>query len=184
MPVPFSRARRAQLLLCLAAGFCPCACAPTPGTPDWGRGPIAGQDPFAATSLRIFPLTRLDVDADGKPMIVCHIEFRDAWGDSVKAAGLLQVNMSGSIGPSGGRQEIAPLSWDIDLADLKRNSALYDRATRTYRIQLVDLPPALVAPDPAAPSDTSTPWRIILRATLSSPAGGPPLMQDEYSLQP
>jgi hypothetical protein len=174
-------------LLFTALCLCTCltGCAPTPGTQGWG--PNAGateRGPFGPASMRVFPLTRLDADAAGKPMIVCHIEFRDAWGDSVKAAGRLQINMSGSTGGSGSRQELPPLAWDIDLSDLKRNTSLYDRATRTYRIQLVDLPATLAASLTAPADGPPAPWRIVLRATLSSPAGGPALLQDEYTLQP
>jgi hypothetical protein len=173
--------RIALATLCLFLG----SCAPAPVTPGWGGdGTVAGGPyPFAPVSMRIFPLTRLDADSAGKPMIICHIEFRDAWGDSAKAVGRLEVSMSGSVTPQGGsRQDLPPLAWNIDLADLDRNAKLYDRATRTYRIQLVDLPANLGAVP--VPGEDASGWRINLRATLSSTADGPPTLQDEYTLQP
>lgn len=167
---------RGLLILSLCILSC---CAPTPSPNGWGADSPADRPyPFAPASMRIFPLTRLDADAAGKPMIICHIEFRDAWGDGVKAVGRMQVTMSGSGTPLGGaRQDLPPLTWDIDLSNLDNNAKLYDRATRTYRIQLVDLPPILTS----APADA---WRINLRASLATTADGPPTLQDDYTLQP
>jgi hypothetical protein len=163
------------ITLCLALALSSCA---PPPAPHWGGTTPTDQPyPFSPSSIRIFPLTRLDKDGSGRPMIVCHIEFRDAWGDSVKSVGRMQITMSGSGSVAGGpKQDLTPLTWDIDLDDLDKNARLYDRATRTYRVQLVDLPPILAT---GAPSD----WKIALRVTLTAVAGGAVLLQDDYTLQ-
>ncbi len=98
--------------------------------------------PFAPTTMRVFPLTNIEVGHDGVARIALHLELRDRWGDTVKATGGLRVRLYRSVegvsGPAGERQELV---WDVDLNDLGLNAALFDPATRTYRIVLGELPP-------------------------------------------
>ena len=58
--------------------------------------------PFAHASMRIHPLTRVDHDAKGAVWIICHIELKDAWGDTCKGTGKLQVQL---YGPRAGTTE-------------------------------------------------------------------------------
>ncbi len=97
--------------------------------------------PFAPATMRVFPLTNVEVGDDGVARIVLHLELRDRWGDTTKATGGLRVRLYRSVegvsGPAGERQELV---WDVDLNDLGLNAALFDPATRTYRIVLGELP--------------------------------------------
>lgn len=142
-----------------------------------GTGPV--DNPFVAASMTIHPLTRIDTDAAGKLWIYCHIEFKDAWGDTVKSAGTLQVQLyrpvsSRVAGP--GRQETV---WNVDLTDLKKNASFYDPATRTYRLPFENPPEWLRGP----PAEKDLP-RATLKAvyTSSGPGGEIREMQDEFSL--
>ncbi|MBK7405885.1 MAG: hypothetical protein IPJ41_15010 [Phycisphaerales bacterium] len=117
----------------------------------WALGPPAapqsdlreGYNAFAPASLRIFPLTHLGLDDQGRPAIICHIELADRWGDSVKALGRLRVTLSrseGGLGAATARQELA---WDVRLDDERTNAEAYDPSTQTYRLLLGGLPPWL-----------------------------------------
>lgn len=100
---------------------------------------VPADYPFIPVSVRVFPLTHMAEDPQGMPAVVCHIEFRDAWGESVKAAGMLTISVTLTEGASS--QPNKSVEWEaVDLSDLARNAELYDKATRTYRVQLVDLP--------------------------------------------
>jgi hypothetical protein len=92
--------------------------------------------PFAPASVRIHPLTHLDRDKDGKAVLICHIQLLDPWGESVRGVGNLKVSLFGP-GRSVPTQDAL---WSFDLNDLKTNNAMYDPATRTYRLQLGKLP--------------------------------------------
>jgi hypothetical protein len=125
-----------------------------------GSGPIT--NPFVPASMVIHPLTRLDSDASGKRWLYCHLEFRDSWGDSAKAAGKLELQLYRPSGTRGlGRQELV---WSVDLADLEQNASLYDPATRTYRLPLESPPAWLSQPTAEGP-------RAHLRAVFTT--GGP-----------
>ncbi len=137
--------------------------------------------PFAPASLQIHPLTRVDLDSKGHVWIICHIEMRDAWGDTCKGTGKLQVQLYRPAGGRAGGIGIQDLTWDIDLSDLDRNASLYDPATRTYRLQLQD-PPSWVA-ESLDPKGQDTP-RVRLRAILAThgPKGEDRLLQDEFTI--
>lgn len=140
--------------------------------------PVPASNPFAPVSLRIHPLTRTVIAKDAKPELIVHIELRDAWGDAAKGAGALLLRLFGpASGPAGGAA--VPLQrWDIDLANLDTNAAMFDPATRTYRMQLTGAPDwiaELASPAAAKP-------RIILQASLTPTDGRPPLT-DEHLLQ-
>lgn len=93
---------------------------------------------FAPASMRIYPLTHIERTGEGEARLVLHLELRDAWGDTVKGIGLLQVQLlrGGDLG-GGGRDE---RMWEVDMRDPEINAQYYDPATRTYRVQLRDLP--------------------------------------------
>lgn len=94
----------------------------------------AAEGPLGPAAIRIYPLTHMDKTSGGQRVIVCHIELRDRYGDSVKGLGVVEIQLQ--RGAVAGAQQ----TWEIELSDLARNAELYDRATRTYRFQLGDLP--------------------------------------------
>ncbi len=98
--------------------------------------------PFVPTSIRIFPLSHVETtqpqpNKPSRPVVVLHLELKDAYGDAAKALGRLQVTLGRSasgLDPSLEQQE---LRWDVsELLDPESNAALFDPATRTYRVQL------------------------------------------------
>ncbi|HLO40716.1 MAG TPA: hypothetical protein VK176_06815 [Phycisphaerales bacterium] len=146
----------------LAIGGCESADKPEQGSARWGSssGPTinAGdgivtsqnsftQHPFDPVSMRIHPLTHLqraqDVagaatdrkpEAQSGPRINCFVEFKDQWGDTCKALGILQVQLYRPAAEPG--QERQDAKWDADLTDLARNADWFDPVTRAYRLQL------------------------------------------------
>lgn len=124
-------------------------------------------DAFGPVAMRVYPLTHVDRLADGTPAIICHVEMTDAWGDTVKSTGRLTIQLFGPEGPGG--SAVDRFRWDVNLDDLRTNAALFDRATRTYRIVLVGLPEAVV--EAMGRGGNGDSQRFVLRATLT-PAGG------------
>ena len=121
-----------------------------------------GVNPFVASSIRIYPLTRVAMD-EGEVVIVCHIEVKDQWGDPVKALGALQVQLFRPASGDAGSEQV--LRWEVPLDDERFNAASYDPATRTYRVRLGDLPPWVASMAERAPDDSSR-ERIELRASF------------------
>ncbi len=141
-------------------------------------GPTGGETvahPFAPASLQIHPLTRVDHDAKGALWIICHIELKDAWGDTTKAVGQLQIELYKPVGGPGSGVGTQELTWDVNLSDLDQNAALYDSATRTYRLQLENAPTWVGG-------EGNKPARVRLRAILRTrgPDGQPLMLKDEY----
>ncbi len=142
-----------------------------------GAGPVV--NPFAPATMTIHPLTRIDKDPAGKMWIYCHIEFKDSWGDTVKATGKLDIQL---FRPTGGSTSVLgtqELVWKVDLSDLEKNASLYDPATRTYRLPLEN-PPAWLA-QPSADADAP---RARLKAVFSTPGArnGTWMLEDEFAL--
>lgn len=135
-----------------------CAPAPEPA-PVWNPA-APGAWPFAPAALRLHPLTHVERTQAGEAVIMCHIELLDFWGDTTKGVGELHIEL---LRPVPGGNPVVELTWDIDLRDPNDNVTLYDQSTRTYRIQLADLPEwSRQAADAAS-------TRFILRATLTGP---------------
>ena len=133
-------------------------------------------NPFAPATVRIHPLTHVQKDPDGKVWIICHLELKDAWGDTTKGIGQVEVQLyrpSGGPGSGIGTQE---LKWPTDLSDLKNNAALYDPPTRTYRLPLQN------APAWVAGEDGKERPRVRLRVVLATrgPGGEKRVLQGEY----
>jgi hypothetical protein len=155
-------ASSAALLAVLLAAGCESADKAEGGSSRWGNssapainasdGTTQGQNsftnhPFDPISMRIHPLTHLqraqDVagsaterrpEASLGPRINCFIEFKDRWGDTCKALGMLQVQLyRPALEPGQERQDA---KWDADLSDLSRNADWFDPVTRAYRLQL------------------------------------------------
>lgn len=107
--------------------------------------------PFAPASVRIHPLTHLDRGPTGEPVLVCHIELLDPWGESVRGVGNLKVSLFGPSRPVSTEDAV----WNFDLNSLTTNDTLYDPATQTYRLHLVDLPEWAVSLGSAKGSSSS-----------------------------
>jgi hypothetical protein len=188
----------AQFGALLLAG-CESADKPDAGSTRWGNssapaitpsdGTTPGQNaftshPFDPISMRIHPLTHLQraQDVAGSaterrpesslgPRINCFIEFKDRWGDTCKALGMLQVQLyRPALEPGQERQDA---KWDADLSDLAKNADWFDPVTRAYRLQL-QVPEWL--------GDPGTDGQIKLRViyTPSSPDGENRKLRDEF----
>lgn len=94
---------------------------------------------FAPVSMRISSLTRVEEGPSGLPRLVLYFELLDAWGDSTKTPGWLQVELFAVRGVSGEREQ----RWEVDLTDPGRNSAFFD-ITRMYRMPLDEAPAWLI----------------------------------------
>jgi hypothetical protein len=169
------------ILLC-ALGVCAvnlagCGIRPKPPMAGMTASKVVAS-PFAPKTLELHPLTRVERDGSGKPLIVCHIELHDEWGDTCKATGQLQVQL---YRPVGGRQSglgTQELAWDVDLSDLEMQR-LFDSATRTYRLELEGAP-EWVLPAGGAKGDPHGRLRAVLTST--GPQGETRTLSSEYSL--
>lgn len=115
------------------------------------RSPAAGEtrltpgpalNPFAPASVRLYPLTHAQpMGPGGRPVLVVHVEVKDAWGDSIKAAGEMVVRVAPLSGWGAAREGETrePSRWRIDMIDAELNSAWFDPATRTYQVRLSNL---------------------------------------------
>lgn len=136
-------------------------------------------NPFVPAAMRIHPLTHVEVDASGQARIICHLELRDAWGDTTKGVGQLRLELYRLPADVAGGVEARELRWDIDLSDPQRNATLYDAATRTYRVQLIGLPAGVGERTEGAGGGNG---RMRLRAELVTrdAHGQPRTLQDEH----
>lgn len=161
------------------------ACAGDASQNKWqgSTGPLFDH-PFAPVALRVHPLTHVDTAkaAGGASVIVLHLELRDRWGDSAKGVGRLTVLL---YKPGTGIQpglETQELKWDVPgFDDPNTNMALYDAATRTYRVQLEA--PDWVSTTIAGDGSTDSGWftiRVVLSAGTDAEAR---YLSDEYVLQ-
>lgn len=140
---------------------------------------IPQSNPFAPVSLRVHPLTRTVIAKSGKPEMVLHVDFRDAWGDSTKGVGALAIRLFGpASGFSGGANQQLQ-RWDIDLGNLDVNATMFDPATRTYRMQLTGVPDWMT--EFASPANGKARPRVVVQVALTPGDGRPPL-QDEHVL--
>jgi hypothetical protein len=90
--------------------------------------------PFAPKAMRVHPLTHGELDADGNARVVLHVELKDAWGDTTKGVGRVQVQLWRD---GGGAEEGE--RWAVDLRSLGENASFYDsdvpdRAGRVARV--------------------------------------------------
>jgi hypothetical protein len=93
---------------------------------------------------------------------------------------MLMVRLFGPAAGMAGGAAAALQRWDIDLSNLETNAAMFDPATRTYRMQLTGAPDWVA--ELAAPTPGRSKPRVILQASLTPPDGRPPLT-DEHLLQ-
>ncbi|MBX3402540.1 MAG: hypothetical protein KF699_03910 [Phycisphaeraceae bacterium] len=131
------RAHRA-IPFVLALSAAPWLACCTDGNASRGEGALQG---FGPERLSVHPLTRFSTDAAGQPVIVCHFELRDRYGQLVRALGLVQCELfrPGSEQPDG--TQLQDLVWRIDLTKPEENARQFDDlVTRTYTLSLGGLP--------------------------------------------
>ncbi len=138
---------------------------------------------FAAESIRVHPLTQLELEPGRGVTLACHVEVRDRWGDTVKAVGDLQVQLYRPVPGLDATREVQELVWDIDLNNLERNAAWFDPVTRTYRVRLTGLP--AWAERIATGEASGEAGRLRLRAVLRTvgPDGRERILRDDLIIQ-
>lgn len=143
--------------------------------------------PFAPTGLRVYPLTRLDRDADGRPVIILHVETVDRWGDFAKALGELEVRVYAGDRSLGAPPETLELTWpSINLSNLEENASWYDPASKMYRLTLGGLnrsPRAVMAAEALLDMNAESPTarlRIVAVLRTAGPDGRESYLQDQY----
>jgi len=155
---------------------------------------LASGNPFAPTTLRVHPLTQLELSArkpdgtpDPMPRIVLHVEMKDAYGDTVKALGTLRAELyapgTGGSGVGSTGMEVRIADWEQPaLRDAAQNARRFDQATRTYRIQLGGT--AKLAEWSKSATDGPAGWLKlkVMFATLGA-SGEPVTLVDEFVLQ-
>lgn len=147
--------------------------------------------PFAPSSVRIYPLTRLDRDASGQPVVIVYMETVDRWGDFTKALGTLELRVYAGDRALEGWPETLELSWPgIALTDLEENAAWYDPASKMYRFTLGGLsrsPRVSSAAnellDHSAGATTIRRLRVVAALTTAGPDGREILLQDSYVIE-
>jgi hypothetical protein len=141
---------------------------------------VASPSAFAPAVMQIHPITRLELLAESRALLLCHLEFRDSWGDPCKAIGRAQVDLYKPLAATESTLGQQALSWEVDLGDLGRNAKLYDQATRTYRLALEDVPEWLIG-------ETGEGGRTLarLRASFVGPdvEGKPQRLTSEFLLE-
>lgn len=172
----------APWLLTLALGACA-------STPDSGLPTVTSASPlpFAPVRLQVHPLTHLDVDPQSVVRLICHVELKDRWGDTTKSRGLLRLELYRPVAAARPDLQTQELSWELDLRDLELNAALFDPATRSYRLQLGGLPTwaEAMARRLAAEGDQGTPERLLIRAVFETqgPDARPTVLRDELQIE-
>jgi hypothetical protein len=161
---PRGKAAVAVSVLALAVASLAPGCQVRPRAGLGGRAGPGGDiaAPFAPDAIRLHPLTRVDRDSAGLPMLVVYMDVRDSWDDPVKAIGMLEVQLyRPASGPASNMDE-QELTWNLDLSDLELNSKLYDPVTHMYRL------PLLEAPEWIIPEQGRDAPRLRLRAILNT----------------
>lgn len=155
----------------------------TPPLPRYEGGAQAIA-PFGPVAARVHPLTRFAQHANGYPILIVHVELRDAWGESVKALGTLVVQLYGPSEPGATTPNVQHLVWDVDLSTLDGYLRHWDRATRTYRLQLRDVPEWMEqAINADRPNSTA---RFVIRAIFTISEDQEPMVvfEDEMEIRP
>lgn len=151
-------------------------CALESGAPRW-RGGSFGEHPFDATSLRILPLTHVD-EVSGRrgvaSVLVLHVELKDRYGDTVKGLGKMTAMLYRWASAEEGGVATQEARWEIaGMDDPDENAALFDPATRSYRVQLEA--PGWFEGARAAGA------RLVVRVTMD--LGGGRVLSDEWAIR-
>lgn len=177
---PLAVSLAASLAAAMTTGCTPRSSLGPPGGPDAefsGRA-IDQPGPFAPVSLRIHPLTHIATLPDQGAVIVCHLEFKDRWHHTVKAAGPLEIQLYRPVGGLRADVDRQDLRWPLQLDDLERNADWFDPVTRTYRIQL-EAPPGVIPPEGARDATLRLRAVFIARA----PDGAEVALRDDFVIQ-
>lgn len=146
-----------------------------PARSGTGAPGLSGANPFAPTTLRIEPITRIEPE-NGGARIELHIELTDRFGDDVKAIGILRAQLlrvGADLDPAGAARVA---NWEIDLSDPEVNASYYDPVTRTYRASLTGAPAWAAQPGSGG--------RPLIRASFLPSGPGAPegiVLSDEYA---
>jgi hypothetical protein len=153
---------------------------------EGGAGGTVVNWPFVPRSLRIHPLTHMDISVDGgESVLVLHAELRDRYGDSVKGLGRMRVELSRSVTGSIAPGAESRAAWDVtDMDEPESSSRRYDPATRTYRVPLRT--PAWVTRWMLDERERrGGPQRLTLRVSFTPTVGsGGRVLTDEFGLEP
>lgn len=131
------------VLALAAGGGCGLEAKPTSGRfVGTAPGVGASRSAFEPETIRLHPLTRLEIDDRGERRIEVFFEPIDRWNHGVKALGVAVLELYEFGGPSpdtrGGSRQLQ--LWRVDLSDPEANAEPYDRVTRTYHLTLADVP--------------------------------------------
>jgi hypothetical protein len=127
------------------------ACASLAGCITEGPAPVEPTKPKPMprevtnpVKLSVSPLTRIGRESIAGPSLFVHLEFQNDQGQSVKAYGLVRVELfEPASNPDAKTQPVAQV-WDVDLSDSLKNALMFDEMiTRTYTLALSKIPPWL-----------------------------------------
>ena len=145
---------------------------------------------FAAATMRIHPLTQLDSKAvrpdgtiDPSPRIVVHLEFKDRFGDTVKALGTFHAELFRPAAGSLPGMDQRVMDWtEPAFLDPAKNTGRFDPATRTYRVQLTG--PEWLREWQGGGKDGPAGWlKLKVTYTTADPAGEPLVLEDWFQFQ-
>jgi hypothetical protein len=168
------------------ASLAGCTWSETPGGPPPTPGEVATllaqaeANPFTPTTLRIHPLTHVDSlpgGPGGSCVIVLHFELKDRYGDSVKAPGLVRVELAKPAEGVLAGMESRELTWEMpEFINADENFRRFDSPTRTYRVMLGAS--SWVCREATG---RGSQW-LKIRASIELPGGGA-VLRDEYVIQ-
>jgi len=95
--------------------------------------------PFAPTTMRIHPLTRIILASDhlDKMQIDLRIELDDRFGDTTKGIGSIRIRLFPRLAENeNGNPDIRLALWKPEFQDIEANAAHFDHITRTYHFLL------------------------------------------------
>jgi hypothetical protein len=168
-----------------------------------GLGCVAGEDeegavaggrirgevvsPFAPVALRVHPLTHVDpgqagaAGEAGVALVILHVELLDRFGDTVKAAGPVKVELYRPGAGAMAAMETREAEWWLtEMAEPEVNASRFDRATRTYRLPLrLSGWPAAWAQGGEGPAYV----RLVVMAECVGPDGRERSLEGEYVLR-
>jgi len=110
--------------------------------------PVAPVCPFAPSSMRVHPLTRIipNTEYPDHLQIDMRLELNDRFGDTTKGIGLLRIRLFPSLSSSqNGNPDIRIALWKPEFQDVNQNVLHFDRITRTYHF-LLDVPEGVRVP--------------------------------------
>ncbi|MBX3359690.1 MAG: hypothetical protein KF745_14820 [Phycisphaeraceae bacterium] len=168
VPTTTTASTLAAALVAAAALLSACASEGDAAKPDPSGATAPGS--FAAERMRLLPLTRFSRERDSAgqwtDQLVCHIEFKDRFGQVTKALGDLRIELYRPTGSATDPDmtETQALIWNVDLSNPAENALMYDDlVTRSYIVHLGGLPAWLIA---WTQGEGREPWMTI-KATFS-----------------